>query len=225
MVSPAPPNLRVSTHQTKTEAAVGALRDALLRGEIRPGERVLAASMARELGMSATPVREAIRILQTEGLLTMEPHRPGTVATLDPSEVEELYMLRALLEGKATEMATRSASARQIEDLEAKHQALVKSLAKGGNKKFTSINADWHFAIYTMSNTRWLREFIVRLWIRVPWNQIYVAPGRCEVSIKEHETILEAMRAGDAERAGQLMSDHVGSGLRTLELLLGTESH
>ncbi|MFC7550458.1 GntR family transcriptional regulator [Plantactinospora sp. GCM10030261] len=207
------------TPQTKTDAAVEALRDALLRGDIRPGERVLAVGMARQLGMSATPVREAIRILQTEGLLTQEPHRSGAVATLGPSEVDELYMLRAILEGKATELATRAATASDIEALAATHKTLVDSAAHG-SKDFTATNADWHFAIYTMSNTRWLREFIVRLWVRVPWNQIYVAPGRCDISVQEHAEILEAMRAGDAERAGQLMSDHVTSGLRTLETLL-----
>lgn len=201
--------------QTKTDAAVSALRDALLRGEIRPGERLRAARLARELGMSATPVREAIRLLQAEGLLTREPHRAGTVAMLDQSEVEELYFLRALLEGKATELAVAKATTADIERLEGIHRKLVESPVD----EFTSVNADWHFAVYALSGTHWLREFIVRLWVRVPWNQMYVAPGRCAASIREHEAIHEAMRAGDAEAAGALMSDHIASGRRTMETL------
>lgn len=204
--------------KTKTEAAVSALRDALLRGEIRPGERLLAARLARELGMSATPVREAIRLLQAEGLLTREPHRAGTVASLDQSEVEELYFLRALLEGTATELAATKATPADVERLEEIHQRLVASSAED----FTSVNADWHFAIYTLSGTHWLREFIVRLWVRVPWNQMYIAPGRCEASIREHEAIHAAIRANDAKTAGRLMSDHIASGRRTMETLKDT---
>lgn len=208
---PLPPIAR-----TKTEVALQTLRAALVQGDIRPGERLYVGKLSKELGMSPTPVREAIRTLQAEGLITHEPHRTGSAATLEASDIEELYMLRALLEGKATELAAARFGDGELERLEGLQVELVAAFRADDMQRFTQTNADWHFALYTAARSRWLSEFIVRLWVRVPWDRTWVEPGRCQRSVDEHVAIMSALKDRRAEEAGLLMSRHVISGSESL---------
>jgi DNA-binding GntR family transcriptional regulator len=206
--------LGAGEHQqmTKTEVTVATLRDALLRGQIKPGERMFVTKIAKFLGVSATPVREALRLLQAEGLITQTPHKVGSVPILTAAERAEIYMLRAMLESKAVELATENCSPADIALLRQLHTQSQTAYAARDYDRFIQLNADLHFAIYNLSGTRTLREYIVRLWIRVPWHGMALLPTQADGSIAAHQAILDAMASGDAQSASALMHAHIVNG-------------
>ena len=110
--------MQAPEHKTKSEVALEALRFALIRGELGEDRRLTLAELQDALGMSSTPIREAIRILETEGLLQNEPHRGVRVRSLTLSEVAELYLLRAPLERIAGELAAKNITDEQLRALE-----------------------------------------------------------------------------------------------------------
>ena len=199
-------------HRTKTALALEALREGILQGEIKPGERLMVARLAEELGMSATPIREAIRILGAEGLINHRPHYGVSVADLSLEDAREIYMLRGYLEELATRLAVPRLTDQDIEKLKALENDMQQACASGDRDGLTKANADWHLCIYRASGTKHLLGFILRLWALFPWDTIWVIPGRREQSLAEHAEIMRAILARDAETAGRLMHDHVLSG-------------
>lgn len=195
-------------HKTKAELAVEAIREAILRGELRPGERITLAQLSDWLGMSVTPIREAIRILEAEGLVSNEPHRGVNVNDLSLSDVDELYMLRAMMESLATKLAVPHLGEAEIGTLEALHATMQDAVARRDDALLTRANADWHFHLYAASRTRYLVKSIVRLWMPFHWSGLWRA-NRREASLREHEAVMDAIRAGDADRAARLMHEHI----------------
>lgn len=199
-------------HKTKTALAVEALRDAILRGEIKPGERLNVDDLSRQLNMSRTPIREAVRILEAEGLIVNEPHRQVTVADLSAEEAQEVYLLRAHLEGLAVQWATERINDEQIEELESLLEKMYQAYRDNDYDACRRYHADWHHCLHRASGAKLLRDFILRLWVRFPWDAIWEIPGRVEISLEEHRRILEAVKERDAEKAGELMRRHILSG-------------
>lgn len=202
-------------HKTKTALAVEALRDAILHGEIKPGERLHVDDLSRQLKMSRTPIREAVRILEAEGLIVNEPHRQVTVADLSGEKAQEVYLLRAHLEGLAAQWATDRMTADDIAELEKFLQEMEQAYANRDYEAFRRSNAGWHHCFHRVAGAKLLRDFILRLWVRFPWDVIWEVPGRVETSLQEHRQILEAVKARDAEKVGQLMREHILSGMST----------
>lgn len=197
-------------HTTKSAAALEVLRSRILAGEYEPGDQLRAEALAEELGMSATPVREALRLLQADHLVYYREHHGIVVAGLSEVEVREIYLVRALLEGPATEMATPAVRAEAMERLEQVHAELLAQASSGGDRsEIGSLNADWHWTIYRLCGAEYLAQTIEGLWERFPWRTMWARPEDVERSVREHEAMMAAIRAGDAARAGQLMHAHV----------------
>src|SRR5262245_28498270 len=113
-------------HSTKTELALEVLRERIRNGELAPGERLRVDELTQELGMSATPIREALRLLQADRVVDYRPHHGIVVAELSIGKTEEVYRLRALLEPLAVELAVPKlddAARAEIESLHARHMA------------------------------------------------------------------------------------------------------
>lgn len=200
-------------HRTKSEAALQVLRTRILAGEYEPGDQLRAEALAAELGMSATPVREALRLLQADHLVVSRPHQGIVVAGLSPREVEEIYMVRALLEGPATELATPAVRAGAMDRLEGVHAELLERASSGGERsEIGSLNADWHWTIYRLVGADYLTGLIEGLWERFPWRTMWARPEDVQRSVREHEAIMAAIREDRSELAGRLMREHVLSG-------------
>ncbi|HEY1517981.1 MAG TPA: GntR family transcriptional regulator [Solirubrobacteraceae bacterium] len=196
-------------HETKTELAVRLLRDKIRLGELEPGERLSPVAIAEQLEMSPTPVREALRLLQSDGLIVYRPHQGIEVAGLPADDAAEIYMLRRLLEPVAMERAVPAITGPELRKLEKLHDRLRDAVATGQGRKIAEANAAWHWYIYEQSGTRYLTEFIRRLWARFPWRTMWVIPQRAERTLAEHEEMMEAIRAGDAQEAAQLLRAHI----------------
>lgn len=201
---------RVAT-PTKAEAAYVALRDAIRSGELQPGQRVTLQGLAADLQMSLTPVREALRQLAAQGLVE---HRAnyGTVVTEYTAEsAREVYRLRLVLEPLAAELAATEATDGDLAAISAAMRALDEAVAAGRDSEIAQLNSQVHSAIYAAAHSRYLVEFIDRLWHGVPFQAI-VLSGRADQSTGEHHDIYAALAAGDGELARERMHAHISAG-------------
>jgi DNA-binding GntR family transcriptional regulator len=203
-------------HVTKTELALELLRERIRSGELAPGQRLAVEELTQLLGMSATPIREALRLLQADRLVDYRPHH-GVVVTDSPPEVTvEIYRIRGVLEPLAAELAVASLSQEQLGQLERLHAELTAAVSSGLGKRIAERNAAWHWALYESASSTYLNDFIRRLWEGFPWRTMWALPGRAELSLREHEAMMEPIRAGDSAAAAARMREHIESGAETL---------
>lgn len=202
-----------ATHRTKTELALQILRDRIRTGALEPGRRLRLNQLTAELGMSPTPIREALRLLQADGLVTYRPHQGIVVAELSEPQTAEVIRLRCLLEGSAVELAAASLTPARLRELERLHQRFLAAIAAGRGREIVTGNEAWHHALYEASGSPLLIEFIRRLWDVYPWRTMWVLPGRAEQSAHEHEEVMAALRAGEAAAAAERLRAHIASGL------------
>jgi DNA-binding GntR family transcriptional regulator len=196
-------------HKTKTALALELLRDSIVRGELVSGQHLNLVELSRGLGMSITPVREAIRMLQVEGLVTNQPHRGVRVAAFSVEAADEIYNLRAILESFAVELAVPRLTADDLHRLAVLEHEVQVAHARGDRPSLSKANRDFHFYLYEASRTTYLLEFIQKLWMSSPWDDIFLIPGRAERSIEEHREIMKALLARDAESSARLIRAHI----------------
>jgi DNA-binding GntR family transcriptional regulator len=212
----------VQRFQTKAHYAADVIRAAIRSGELGPGERIDIETLAVSLGMSATPLREALRLVQADGLIEYEPHRGVRVASFPNEQVAELFQLRALLEGAATRMAVERMSRDALSELREIEADRVASLEAGDIPTSRLLNERWHMTLYRIgTTTEFMNEFIARLWNAFPWTTTWRITGRAETSIREHAAILRAIEKGNHELAGRLIEEHVMSNRAAVLKLLG----
>lgn len=194
---------------TKTEAAFHLLRVGIEDGRFRPGERLSLPRLLEEFDMSPTPIREALRLLQAEGLVEHQPHRGMVVASYSPESAEEIYRLRVVLEPLATQLSVERASPVRVARIRALHDELSASVGEVPVRTgAAALNAEWHRTIYGGSESRHLQEFISRLWTAIPVRAIWLT-SRAAESCRQHAAITEAIERRDATAAADLMREHV----------------
>lgn len=203
-------------HQTKTELALQVLREQIQEGKLEPGRRLRLNSLTRELGMSPTPIREALRLLQADGLVDYRPHQGIVVAEQSADQIQQLVHLRSVLESLAVELAVPRLGESQMRELERLHEKLLAAVEGDQGTAISKHNVAWHWTLYEASGSELLLEFIRRLWDSYPWRTMWVLPGQARRSAEEHEVIMDAIRAGSVRRAAKAMGLHVGSGIDTL---------
>ena len=201
---------------TKTELALELLRERIRSGELAPGQRLAIDDLTRLLGMSATPIREALRLLQADRLVDYRPHHGVVVTETPPEATAEIYRLRTVLEPLAAEQAVRNLSPGRLKELERLHTEHRAAVASGRGKQIADRNAAWHWALYESANSLYLNDFIRRLWEGFPWRTMWALPGRAELSLREHDAMMETVRAGDGAATAELMREHIESGEETL---------
>jgi len=210
-------------HQTKTELALQELRERIRSGVLQPGERLRVDELTRELGMSPTPIREALRLLQADRLVDYRAHHGIVVAELSADTTEEVYHLRALLEPLAVELAVPRLTNAGLQELERLHERHASAPTSKGGAAVSDRNRAWHWAIYEASDWPILNNLVRQLWEAFPWRTMWALPGRTTLSLDQHEAVMEAIRARDAAGAAERMRDHVTSGRETLVAQLRSE--
>lgn len=200
-------------YQTKTDLAVSYLRSGIQLGEFGPGERIEPAVVADALSMSITPVREALRILEADGLVVAEAHRSFRVAEFDPSDIDQLYALRALVESRVTAAAVPRLTDADITELGRLADLHGRAVEAGDRHASAQYTRDWHMKLYASAfHAPHLVDFIDRLWRALPWMSTWMVPARNARSVIEHAELMVAIRARDAEAAEALMHGHIMSG-------------
>jgi DNA-binding GntR family transcriptional regulator len=199
-------------YRSKTTLAREALTAAIMNGDYSSGQRFNVRQLADDLDMSITPIREALRFLEAEGMVVYDEHRSISAVELSEADATEIYALRSLLEGMVTEWSVENSSDEDLAAITRAHENMLNAVQSGADAAAHGCNREWHFAIYQSSGSTLAMEFIAKLWIRYEWNSIWQVPGRLEKSLAEHEGITNAILRRDAEMAGRLMREHVGGG-------------
>jgi DNA-binding GntR family transcriptional regulator len=194
--------------QTKVAVAVDAVRQAILEGKIQTGDRLIVTELAAALSMSPTPVREALRILEAEGLVENKPHRGAAVADLSAIDPDTIYALRAPMEALTTRLAVPRLSENEVAELESLQREFRAAQEASDDERLTRANAQWHMRIYETCGSQYLVDLVRRLWMPFHWAGQWVDPQR-DASVNEHELIMAAIRTRDAAAAARLMQEHI----------------
>lgn len=206
---------------TKKDQLVGLLREAILSGEIAPGEKLVQEEIAARYKVSPTPVREAIQQLVAEGVLSQSPYRGVRVVEVNLADAREIYLIRGAVEALATRCAVPNLRLADVAVLKALQNEIEQFATQSGTPdRLIRCNYDFHMTIYRRAEMPQLEQIIRSLWLKSPWDTLFVIPGRAECVVGEHQRILAAIEAHDAESAGAAMGDHIEQGRQMLESYL-----
>jgi DNA-binding GntR family transcriptional regulator len=197
--------------KSASTAATELIRAAIVDGRLEPGHRLKEEELARELGISRTPVREALLTLQAEGLVDSVPNRGATVRSYEPGEIDDLYDLRALLEGHAARRAALRSSLDDLHRLRESNERFASLVAGDDVAALIRENHVFHTAILEAAGSDRLAE-LVRKVVELPlvYRSFYwYRPEQKRISDHYHQQLTHALEARDAERAELLMKEHV----------------
>ena len=189
------------------------LRTLILDGTLQPGTPLLQEKVAAELGVSRTPLREAFRLLEQDGLVRVSP-TTGTVQVirLSPDDADQLYQLREVIDGLAARLAAeRPLSVDQERALRDSVDRLVGAIRPFRTREFLEAHTAFHLGIATASGNAWLAqlEHLIRISSHMLYPILKNSGERMEASAAEHVAILDAIVAGDGDRAERLARDHI----------------
>ncbi|AUC55172.1 GntR family transcriptional regulator [Sagittula sp. P11] len=194
-------------------AAYARLLTELREGRLNPGDRLRETELAERLGMSRTPVREAIRQLEADGIVTHVPRQGATIRTLDYAEVMELYEMRAVLEGTAARLAARAASDIEIEELIDMNQQMAQL---GNAPEAFVLNRQFHAALLDAAKNRFLARSIHTLQkaLMILGPTTLTEPDRAAKAVEEHFGVLDAIKAREGALAEAAMRAHIEAAQR-----------
>ena len=209
-----------------SEQAVGLLRERIYSHALLPGQRLDEAVLAEQLGISRTPLREALKVLSAEGLVDLQPHKGCFVAELGLRDLEEIFPIMATLEGRvAHEVATKRTPA-QLKALDALHEKLERHAAAGDINGYYETNYAFHDRMQQYAGNRWLQIVIgdLRKLLKLSRNHSLRMEGRLAASLAEHRALMQALHRQDADAAERVMRGHLLARLVALhETSLATE--
>ena len=194
------------------------LRSRILAHTLAAGSWIDEQALAAEFGISRTPLREALKVLATEGLITMKLRRGAYVTEVSERDLAEVYQLLALLESDAAGVVALTASDVQIKELEALHAALEASV--GNRDRFFAANEHFHMRLLEVADNRWRNQLVadLRKVMKLNRHHSLFRQGRLEASLKEHRQIMAALKARNADRVRQLMQQHFTNGKEAASL-------
>ena len=214
--------------QSLADQAFEKIVTAIVRGELAPGSRISEAVLARSLGISRGPLREAIRRLEGRKLVVRTPHIGARVASLSPDELIEIFFVREALEGMACRLATERMSDGELAELETKldEHARGQELSRGAGYFQEAGDQDFHYLVAQGSKSAKLIELLcddLYYLMRVYRFRSSVRPGRARRAFDEHNRILNSMQARDADSAETLMRDHIAQARRNIAVAVAGE--
>lgn len=190
------------------------LRQRIFRRELAPGSWIDELKIAEEFGISRTPLREAIKVLAAEGLVTMKVRRGAYVTEMSDKDLRDVYHLLSLLESDAAAIVADTASAEQLQQLQALHAELERST--GERDQFFAVNERFHMALLEIANNRWRDQLVadLRKVMKLNRHNSLLKQGRIEESLAEHRSLMAALQAHDASAARLAMQSHFENGLQ-----------
>jgi DNA-binding GntR family transcriptional regulator len=190
------------------------LRQRIFSHLLEPGSWIDELKIAEEIGISRTPLREALKVLAAEGLVTMKPRRGAYVAEASEADLKEVYHLLSLLESDAAAVVATQATDAQLAELRTLHQAL--EAAVDNAERFFALNEDFHTALLGMAHNRWRNQVVgdLRKVMKLNRHQSLFKSGRIHDSLGEHRTIVQALMQRNPEAARQAMQAHFSNGLQ-----------
>jgi DNA-binding GntR family transcriptional regulator len=198
-------------HNSLHDEVAARLRERIFDGELTPGTFLDEVKLAEQLKISRTPLREALKVLTAEGLVRHEPRRGCFVNEVTEHDLDEIFPVLALLEGRCAFEAAHNASDADVAALEELHQKLARHAKAKRINEYYATNFAIHEAIIALAGNRWLAGVIgdLRKIVKLSRLQQLHAPGRLEQSLSEHLAVFAALKARDAEGADAAMRTHL----------------
>ncbi|WP_432831024.1 GntR family transcriptional regulator [Dactylosporangium sp. CA-092794] len=209
-------------HATKGEAAYLYLREAILDGRLRPGQRVTLATLAQDMGMSQMPVREALKQLAREGLVVVTPHTETLIAPFELGDVQNIFAVKANLESLAARLAAGRVTPTLLAALGDLHAEMGGAMAVEDYETFARCNRRFHEEIFEAAGNPHLHRLLEEVWAQsFRFRAGYrIIPGRAAKAYDEHEVLILALRAGNADLAEVAMKSHISrAGSDLVELI------
>jgi DNA-binding GntR family transcriptional regulator len=221
---------RTSLPRTAEAIAAAELRDAIVRGDLAPGTKIRQEATAQQLGVSLIPVREALKALAGEGVVTYHPQRGYFVSELPADSVAEIYAVRDLLETEAERSAIPRLRPGDFERMRGHLGDQERAVALRDPVEMIATNRRYHFTIFNRSTNSWALRFITQLWDTLDpyrvlsYRRMWLADPQRHVPaeiLAEHERILAALQRADPERALALLRQHRTRSETFLRVLVG----
>jgi DNA-binding GntR family transcriptional regulator len=205
--------------KTKNLLVYEKIRQGIIKGTLKPGQKLVMASLAKRFGTSETPIREAIRRLESEGYLIFTPHSGAIVTEINRQELSEIYLIRISLEALATRLAVNFISYDDLIWLRKKNDEMKVAVENNRYEHLARLNKAFHLRIYKAAPFPRLYKMIADLWDAFErWPSIFTyVPERALTAIKEHEQIIEALETADVDRADDLMKEQKKKSLEALQ--------
>lgn len=194
------------------------LRTEIYRHALQPGDAIDEMALCERYGISRTPLREALKVLSTEGLIELVPRKGSFVRNMDINELNELFPVMAVLEGLCAREAVENCNADDLKQLDEMHTKLEEYAASGDIDNYYEQNFEFHQAVQDLSGNRTLQRTIgdLRKILRLARHMQLTIPGRLQESIEEHRQIMLAFRKHDPDLADQNMQAHLHKQWRSL---------
>jgi len=191
------------------------LRQRIFKRDLEPGSWIDEMKLAEEYGISRTPLREALKVLAAEGLVTMKVRRGAYVTEVSETDLADVYHLLALLESDAAGAVAEQATDAQLKELQALHKELEGAAATGNRDKFFAINERFHMRLLQIAGNRWRDQMVadLRKVMKLNRHHSLLKSGRLEESLKEHRAVMEALARRDAKATVKRMQEHFRNGL------------
>ena len=195
------------------------IREDILKGKFKENEELREATLGKELGVSRTPVREALRQLELEGLVHIIPNKGAYVTGITEKDVHDIYMTRSMLEGLCARWAAEHISEEQIQEME-EVLLLTEYHLDRGNEQLAELDGKFHEVLYDASQSRILRHILsdFHKYVQVARKRSVKKEDRAKKSLEEHREILNALRTGDADRAEELAHIHILNVMENLHI-------
>jgi DNA-binding GntR family transcriptional regulator len=197
------------------EEVADQLRVRIFAHELAPGTWIDEQTLAKEFGTSRTPLREAIKVLAAEGLITMKLRRGAYVTEVNRGDLEQIFTILSLLEGQAAKEAATKAQEKDLNELDDMHLRLEKAAADRNLDQFFEVNVRFHERIIAIANNPWMTGVIadLRKVLKLQRKDSLSRTGRLQSSLSEHREILKALLERDPIAAEQAMRTHLARGL------------
>ena len=196
------------------------IREDILKGKFKENEELREATLGKELGVSRTPVREALRQLELEGLVHIIPNKGAYVTGITEKDVHDIYMTRSMLEGLCARWAAEHISEEQIQEMEEVLLLTEYHLDRGNAEQLAELDGKFHEVLYDASQSRILRHILsdFQKYVQVARKRSVKKEDRAKKSLEEHREILNALRTGDADRAEELAHIHILNVMENLHI-------
>ena len=210
-------------HNSLHQEVAAQLRERIFAGELAPGAFLDEVALAAQLKISRTPLREALKVLTAEGLVRHEPRRGCFVNQVTAKDLDEIFPVIALLEGRCAHEAALHASDADLRALQVLHDKLGRHARARRINDYYGVNFEIHEAIIALADNRWLAQVIgdLRKIVKLARLQQLHAPGRLDQSLAEHLAVFAALKARDAEGAEAAMRTHLTRQRTALRELVG----
>jgi DNA-binding GntR family transcriptional regulator len=213
--------MKIIKKKTLHEEIANNLREMIMSGELMEGDKIKENELCDLMGISKTPLREALRVLSSEGLIRLVPNRGSYVTTPTFEEIKEMFDVMCALEGVCARTAAEKMSDHDFSKLEKLHQKLEKNFKHKDQKEYIQQNNLYHTFVQELAGNKTMNQIVngLRQKILLYRFQSLNLPGRFEQSIQEHRNLLAAFRDNDPEKAEMLMKSHLKKQCDAMEKL------